>query len=83
MPKVILSIFKLGDEYRALIGIGENAQPTCHGKIVYQDGKEVGKGFEESKGAIRKPIRKMKEKAIKWAREQGISFVHNIDVDPY
>ena len=87
MPKIILSIFKrrviIGDEYRALIKIGENAEPTCNGKIVYQDGEEVEDDPMESKTLIRDPIWKMKEKAKKWAREQGIRFVHNIDFNPY
>lgn len=83
MPKVILSIFKMGEEYRALIKIGENAEPTANGRIVYQDGKEVKEGHRELKGLIRKSIRKMKEKAEKWAREQGIRSVHNLYFNPY
>jgi len=85
MPKIILSIFKTGEKYRALIQIGENAEPTCNGKVVYQDGEEVEDDPMEPKILIRGPIRKMKEKAKKWAREQvpEIPFVHNIDFNPY
>ncbi len=79
MPKIILSIFKTGDEYRALIKIGEHAEPAANGRIVYQDGKEVEDNPMESKVLIRDPIWEMKKKAQKWAREQGIPFVHNID----
>lgn len=35
MPKIILSIFKMGEEYRALIKIGENEESTANGRIVY------------------------------------------------
>ena len=86
MPKVVLTIFKIGDEYRALIGVGENAQPGCKGKIVYQDGKEIKGNPMELKTLARDPIRQMKEKAKKWAREQTnpeIRFVHNLDFNPY
>ena len=78
MPKVVLSIFKVGDEYRALIKIGENPEPAANGRIVYQDGEEVN-GLPSTRDVIWE----MKQKARRWAREQGISFVHNIDVDPY
>ena len=94
MPKVILSIFKrrviIGDEYRALIKIGEHAEPTANGRVIYQDGEEVEDDPMESKSLIRDPIRQMKEKAKKWAREQVdengdpiIPFVHNLDFNPY
>lgn len=85
MPKIILSIFKIGDEYRAVIKIEENAEPkaNANGRVVYQDGEEVEEDPMESKSLIRDPIRQMKEKAKEWAREQGIPFVHNIDINPY
>jgi hypothetical protein len=83
MPKIIFSIFKIGDEYRAVIKIGQNAEPTASGRIVYQDGEEVGDDPIEPKILIRGPIREMKEKAKKWAREQRLPFVHNIDFNPY
>jgi hypothetical protein len=81
MPKIILSIFKRGKEYRALIKKGQNAEPVSNGRVIYQDGEEVN-SLSESMDLIRK----MKEKAKKWAREQRnpkIPFVHNIDFDPY
>jgi len=83
MPKIILSIFKMGEEYRALIKIGQNVEPTANGRIVYQDGEEVEEDPKELKGSIRGSIRQMKEKAKKWAREQKIPFVHNIDFNPW
>lgn len=83
MPKLVLSIFKTGAEYRAVIKIGQNAEPKANGRIVYQDGEEVKDNPMEPKVLIRDPIRQMKEKAKKWAREQGIPFVHNIDFNPY
>lgn len=83
MPKIILSILKVGDEYRALIKIGENPEPTANGRVIYQDGEEVEYDPREEKSLVRDPIREMKEKAKKWAREQGIPFVHNIDFNPY
>ena len=78
MTKIILSIFKVEDEYRAVIQIEENSKPTANGRIIYQDGEEAN-GLLGS-GDL---IREMKEKAKKWAREQGIPFVHNIDFNPY
>jgi hypothetical protein len=78
MPKVILSIFKIGDEYRAVIKKGENAEPASNGRVIYQDGEEVN-ALSDTMDLIRK----MKEKAKKWAREQKIPFVHNIDFNPW
>lgn len=78
MAKIILSIFKVGDEYRAVIQVGENPEPISNGRIIYQDGGE-GEALEGPKDSIREA----KEKAKKWAREQGIPFVHNIDFNPY
>jgi len=83
MPKIVLSIFKIGDEYRAVIQIGENPKPTANGRIVYQDGEEAEDNPLEQKMFIRSPIEQMKKKAQKWAREQRIPFVHNIDFNPY
>lgn len=79
MPKIILSIFKIGEEYRALIEKGQNAEPTANGRTIYQDGEEIN-GLSDSMMDL---IREMKERAKKWAREQGIPFVHNIDFNPY
>jgi len=59
---------------------GENPQPTSMGVIVYQDGKEIdSKDIQD----IREASRQLKEKAENWAREQGIEFVDNIDINPY
>jgi hypothetical protein len=83
MPKLALNIFKIGDEYRAVIQIGNHAQPKSKGVIVYQDGKEVETkgtmGVKDSRGIIRM----LNERAKKWARENGIPFVHNLDINPY
>lgn len=78
MPKIVLTIFKMGDQYRALIKIGENAEPTANGRTVYQDGGEVN-GIADRMDLIEK----MKKKAQDWARKQGIPFVDNIDFNPY
>jgi len=84
MRKVVLNIFKVGEEYRAVIQIGNHAEPKSMGTIVYQDGKEIG---SKDKNEI---IRQLKEKAKNWARKQVdenghplIPFVHNIDINPY
>jgi len=83
MPKIIFSIFKMGEEYRALIKIGENAEPASNGRVIYQDGEEVEEDPRGLKVLIRDSVGQMKKKARKWAREQGIPFVHNIDFNPY
>ena len=82
MRKAVLNIFETESEgekvYRAVMQVGENPQPVSMGKIVYQDGEEVD-SFKDTNDAIRR----LKEKAENWAREQGIPFVHNIDINPY
>ena len=80
MPKVALNIFKTGQEYRAVIQVGENPEPISMGKIVYQDGKDVSSKYIKY---TREAIASLKEKAKKWAREQKIPFVHNLDINPY
>ena len=80
MPKVALNIFKTGQEYRAVIQVGENPEPISMGKIVYQDGKDVSSKYIKY---TREAIASLKEKARKWAREQKILFVHNLDINPY
>jgi hypothetical protein len=84
MPKVALNIFKIGEEYRAVMQIGNHAEPKSMGIIVYQDGEDLETttgtmGVKDSRGIIRM----LNERARKWAREQGIPFVHNLDINPY
>ena len=80
MSKIALNIFKVGDEYRAVIQTGENPAPASKGTNVYQDGIEVGNNYTKT---IREVIGGLKEKAKIWARENGIPFVHNLDISPY
>lgn len=81
MPKIILKIFKMGGQYRAVVE--EDPEPTANKRIIYQDSGE-GENLAKSRGLIRQ----MKEKAKKWVREQvdengdPIPFVHNLD-NPY
>jgi len=84
MPKVALNIFKTEQgEYRAVMQIGNHAEPKSMGIIVYQDGEDLGaKGTMGVKDS-RSIIRLLNERARKWAREQGIPFVHNLDINPY
>ena len=83
MPKVALNIFKVGEEYRAVIQIGNHAKPKSMGTIIYQDGEEIDttgiQGTRDKNGIIRQ----MKNKAIKWARDNNIPFVDNLDINPY
>jgi len=78
MPKkVALNIFKIGEEYRAVIQIGNNAQPVSMGITVYQS------GMEANSNNIREVIRQLKDKAQQWARDNLIPFVDNLDFNPY
>jgi hypothetical protein len=78
MPKAALNIFKVGTVYRAVAQVGENPRPVSMGIVVYQDGEEM-KTMKDKNTAIGQ----LKEKAKKWARQQNIPFVHNIDINPY
>jgi hypothetical protein len=84
MAKVVLNIFKTEKgEYRAVMQIGNHAEPKSMGTIVYQDGEDLETrgtiGVKDSRGIIRM----LNERARKWARENGIPFVHNLDFNPY
>ena len=78
MEKVTLSIIETGNEYRAVIQIGENPR-LANRKVVYQCNRFTSEKLQE----IKKSSRQLKEKAKKWARKKGIEFVVNIDLNPY
>lgn len=78
MEKVTLSIIKIGNEYRAVIQIGENTH-LANRKVVYQCSRFTSEKLQE----IRKLSLQLKEKAKKWARKKGIKYVVNIDLNPY
>jgi hypothetical protein len=78
MKKVLLGIIKTGNGYRAVMQIGENPY-LPNEKIVYLSGREITNNLADA----REIRRELKEKAKKWAREQGIQYVINIDFDPY
>ena len=77
---MVLNIFKVGDEYRAVIQAGENPQPTSKGQIIYQDGMESKSNHIRH---TRNTVRKLQERARKWAREQEIKFICNLDINSY
>jgi len=84
MRKVVLNIFKVGDEYRAVIQVGNHAEPVSLGTIIYQDGMEIDNASGAQGGRDKnEAIRQLKDRAKNWAREQGIPFVHNLDFNPY
>lgn len=78
MEKVTLSIIETGNEYRAVIQIGENTH-LANRKVVYQCSRFTSEKFQE----IKKLSRQLKEKAKKWASKKGIKYVVNIDINPY
>ena len=77
MKKVLLGIIRKGDEHRAVMQIGENPY-LPNEKIVYLSGREIKNNLIDA----REICRELREKAKKWAREQGIPYVINIDFDP-
>jgi predicted ABC-type ATPase len=83
MEKLVLTILKIGEKYRAVVAL-ENVLKLLPGEIVYQCSKEIEKNLVDE----RKAIKKLKEQAKKWvrkkwAREKEIPFVTNLDFDPY
>lgn len=84
MARVVLNIFKTEQgEYRAVIQTGENPEPASMGEIIYQDGEEIDTIGIQGARDRNEIIRQMKGKAIKWARDNNIPFVDNIDINPY
>jgi hypothetical protein len=84
MPKVALNIFKTEEgEYRAVMQIGNHAEPVSMGTIVYQDGDETESRGTQGTRDAREIIRELQQKATKWARENNIPFIHNLDINPY
>ena len=82
MIKVELSIIKRGDEYRAVIRVGENPYLTDK-KVVYHSSKEISRETKNSRIDERVISRELKEEAKEWARKHKIPYVINIDVNPY
>ena len=78
MEKVTLSIIETGNQYRAVIQIGENPH-LGNRKVVYQCSRFTSEKLDK----IRKLSRQLKEEAKNWAHKKGIEFVVNIDLDPY
>ena len=78
MEKMTLSIIKTGNQYRAVIQIGED--PCLVDKeIVYQCSIFTSEKLEE----IRKLSWQLKKEAKKCVREKGIEHVVNIDFEFY
>jgi predicted TIM-barrel fold metal-dependent hydrolase len=71
------------NRYRALIKIGYNPKPTTNKKIVYTSCKETGQEKILYGSKIGILIEELKEAAKKWARQEGIRYVANLDPDPY
>lgn len=81
--KVILSIIRVDNEYRAIVQVGENPEVPTEKKIILSLDEEVEdiEGYGGVK--TREIIRELKEQAKKWARKEKIPFVANLDFDPY
>jgi len=77
MRRIELSIIKTGNEYRAIIQIGENL--LTNREIIYQSSREI----ENSLVDTRVISEELREEARKWARKCKIPYVINIDFGPY
>ena len=77
MKKIELSIIKTGNEYRAVIQIGENS--LTNKEVIYKSGREI----EDSLIDTRVRGEELRQEAKKWAREHKILYVINLDINPY
>ena len=83
MKKVRLSIVKTGNEYRAVIQIGENPYLTDR-EVVYHSSREIKNSLINvgaSLAEVRARSEELREEAKKWAREHKIPYVVNIDLN--
>ena len=73
-----LVIFELEGEYHCIIAFKEIPERVSNRNIVYKDEAEGNSSMEK-----RKVTEELKEKAKKWAHEQGIKMVQNLYFKPY
>ena len=70
------------NRYRAIIQVCHNPKPPADKKIIYTSLKEI-KERKISCTERRNLIKKLKKKAQKWARNQKIKYVANLDPESF
>ncbi len=88
MKKARIDIVEIDSQLRAIIQIGYNPQPLPNKRIIFQRIEEIKEG--ESLVRVRQAIEKLKARARKWLRrvrkwapEERIDYVANLDPESY